>query len=145
MPALYRHIIGEFSMDDSKRLCVHMLDKAISYLPTGPGSGGAAAAEPGALPGARGEQLVGIIDLRGFSVPQNADFTFAAFMVEAFFVHYPKRVGQVLLVDAPWVFAPAWEVIRPLMRKYAALVRFVSSEQLRKEFFAPDDVPAEFR
>mmetsp|Transcript_15465 Transcript_15465/g.45616 ORF Transcript_15465/g.45616 Transcript_15465/m.45616 type:complete len:272 (+) Transcript_15465:255-1070(+) len=39
-----KHIIGEFSMDDSKRLCVHMLDKAISYLPTGPGSGGAAAA-----------------------------------------------------------------------------------------------------
>ena len=30
---------------------------------------------------------------------------------------------QVLLVDAPWVFGPAWEVIRPLMRKYAALVR----------------------
>ena len=30
---------------------------------------------------------------------------------------------QVLLVEAPWVFGPAWEVIRPLMRKYAALVR----------------------
>ena len=42
--------------------------------------------------------------------------------VQAFFELYPKRVGQVLMVEAPWVFGPAWEVIRPLMRKYAALV-----------------------
>ena len=42
--------------------------------------------------------------------------------VQAFFEFYPKRVGQVLFVEAPWVFGPAWEVIRPLMRKYAALV-----------------------
>jgi hypothetical protein len=46
-----------------------------------------------------------------------------AVQVEAFFEFYPRRVGQVLFVDAPWVFYPAWEVIRPLMRKYAALVR----------------------
>jgi hypothetical protein len=38
-----------------------------------------------------------------------------------------RRVGQVLMVDAPWVFGPAWEVIRPAMRKYAALVRAQSS------------------
>ncbi len=42
--------------------------------------------------------------------------------VEAFFEYYPRRVGQVLFVDAPWVFYPAWEVIKPLMRKYKALV-----------------------
>lgn len=55
-------------------------------------------------------------------VPDNADFVFAKFMVEAFFEYYPRRVGQVLFVDAPWVFQPAWAVIKPLMRKYAALV-----------------------
>jgi hypothetical protein len=42
--------------------------------------------------------------------------------VEAFFEYFPRRVGQVLFVDAPWVFQPAWQVIKPLMRKYAALV-----------------------
>lgn len=42
--------------------------------------------------------------------------------MEAFFEYYPRRVSQVLFVDAPWVFFPAWEVIKPLMRKYAALV-----------------------
>lgn len=29
---------------------------------------------------------------------------------------------QVLFVEAPWVFQPAWAIIQPLMRKYAALV-----------------------
>ena len=51
--------------------------------------------------------------------------------LQSFVTHTPGRVQtthlsrhmQVLLVDAPWVFGPAWEVIRPLMRKYAALVR----------------------
>lgn len=47
-----------------------------------------------------------------------------AVQVEAFFEYYPRRVGQVLFVDAPWVFQPAWAVIKPLMRKYAALVSF---------------------
>lgn len=42
--------------------------------------------------------------------------------IEAFFEYYPRRVGQVLFVDAPWVFQPAWAAIKPLMRKYAALV-----------------------
>lgn len=55
-------------------------------------------------------------------VPRNSDLQFMAFLVEAFFEYYPRRVGQVLFVDAPWVFQPAWAAIQPLMRKYAALV-----------------------
>lgn len=64
--------------------------------------------------------------------------------VEAFFEYYPRRVGQVLLVEAPWVFGPAWELIKPLMRKYAALVRFVSVAELRNEYFTESTLPAEF-
>lgn len=46
----------------------------------------------------------------------------ARMQVDAFFEYYPRRVGQVLMVEAPWVFTPAWEVIKPLLRKYKALV-----------------------
>jgi hypothetical protein len=53
-------------------------------------------------------------------------------------------VGQVLFVDAPWVFQPAWQIIKPLMRKYAALVQFVSSEQVRTEVFTLQTVPKQF-
>eukprot|EP00877_Chromochloris_zofingiensis_P000680 jgi/Chrzof1/10612/Cz05g05060.t1_CPSFL1 len=121
-----KHITGEFPIDDSKRLCTYLLDQAIEQLPDG------------------SEQLIGLFDLRGFQL-QNADLAFAAFMIEAFFDYYPRRVGQVLLVDAPWVFRPPWEAIKPLMRKYAALVSFVSAEQVHRDYFTPDTVPEDFK
>ena len=54
--------LGEFPLDDSKRLCVHLLEKAIASLPEG------------------GETLVGIFDLRGFG-NRNADLGFVRFLV----------------------------------------------------------------
>lgn len=121
-----RHVIGQFPVRDSKRLCVYLLDKAISQLPPGK------------------EQILGVFDLRDFTMA-NADFAFAAFMIEAFFEYYPRRVGQVLMVDAPWVFQPAWQVIRPLLRKYAALVAFVSRDEIRSKYFTPETAPPDFR
>ncbi|KXZ47547.1 hypothetical protein GPECTOR_34g706 [Gonium pectorale] len=121
------HVTGQYPIADSKRLAAYLIDTAISRIPPG------------------GEQIVGIFDLRGFQFAQNADFAFAAFMVEAFFEYYPRRVGQVLFVEAPWVFFPAWEVIKPLMRKYSALVRFLSVAELRQEFFTKDTLPDDFK
>ncbi|GLC47000.1 hypothetical protein PLESTB_001656000 [Pleodorina starrii] len=121
------HVTGQFPINDSKRLAAYLIDSAISRIPPG------------------GEQIVGIFDLRGFTFAQNADFQFAAFMIEAFFEFYPRRVGQVLFVDAPWVFFPAWEVIKPLMRKYASLVRFLSVSELRSEFFTSETLPPDFK
>ncbi|KAG2495514.1 hypothetical protein HYH03_006457 [Edaphochlamys debaryana] len=121
------HKTGQFPITDSKRLAAHMIDTALAQLPPG------------------GEQIVGIFDLRGFEFTTNADFQFAAFMVEAFFEYYPRRVGQVLMVEAPWVFFPAWEVIKPLMRKYAALVSFVSVADVRRDYFTPQSLPDDFK
>lgn len=56
-----------------------------------------------------------------------------------------RRIGQVLLVDAPWLFKGPWEVIKPLLRKYASLVRFASRQELAAEFFSPDTLPPVFR
>jgi hypothetical protein len=155
-------------MEDSKRLCTCMLDTALAKLPPG------------------GEQLLGVIDLQGLSLA-NIDLEFVAFMVEAFFVYYPRRCvvvcagkrsrvvcrrwscrhtasplaascdtpppscslcthrfAQVLLVDAPWFFKGPWEAIKPLLRKYAGLVRFVSRAELADEYFTPDALPPQF-
>eukprot|EP00879_Flechtneria_rotunda_P027932 GHRR01029988.1.p1 GENE.GHRR01029988.1~~GHRR01029988.1.p1 ORF type:complete len:123 (-),score=6.06 GHRR01029988.1:492-860(-) len=54
------------------------------------------------------------------------------------------RMGQVLLVDAPWFFKGPWEAIKPLLRKYAALVRFVSRQELANEFFTSQTLPKDF-
>jgi hypothetical protein len=65
--------------------------------------------------------------------------------VDVFFLYYPKRLGQVLFVDAPWGFRPGWELVKPWLQKYAALVRFVSVRELREEFFTPETLPEDFR
>ena len=65
--------------------------------------------------------------------------------VDAFFSYYPKRLGQVLFVDAPWGFNAGWSVVKPWLKKYAALVSFVSREELRRQYFTPQTVPDEFR
>ncbi|KAJ9519999.1 hypothetical protein QJQ45_014725 [Haematococcus lacustris] len=83
---------GQYPINDSKRLAVFLIDQAIAQAQA-----------------AGGEQILGIFDLRDFQV-------------EAFFEYYPRRVAQVLFVEAPWMFQPAWAAIQPLMRKYAALV-----------------------
>jgi hypothetical protein len=55
------------------------------------------------------------------------------------------RVGQVVLVDAPWIFKAPWEAFKPLLSKYSALVRFVSRKQLAAEYFTKDTLPADFK
>ncbi|KAI8470161.1 MAG: CRAL-TRIO domain-containing protein [Monoraphidium minutum] len=121
-----RHVTGEFPLSESKRLCAHVLDGAVASLPPG------------------GEQMMGVFDLKGFEL-KNADLQFAGFLVEAFFEYYPRRMGQVLMVDAPWIFQPSWAVIKPLLRKYAALVRFVDRATLEREFFEPGKLPEDLR
>lgn len=54
---------GEYPVNDSKRLAVHVIDQALAALPPG------------------GEQMIGVFDLRGFDFSRNADFAFAKFMV----------------------------------------------------------------
>ncbi|GBF87868.1 motile sperm domain-containing protein [Raphidocelis subcapitata] len=120
-----KHVTGEFPIADSKRLAGYVLDQAVASLPPG------------------GEQIMGLFDLRGFEL-RNADMQFAAFIVEAFFEYYPRRMGQVLMVDSPWIFRPTWELIKPLLRKYAALVRFVDRSEL-SEFFEPGALPEDLK
>jgi len=52
----------------------------------------------------------------------------------------------VLFVDAPLIFQPPWQIIKPLLGKYSSLVRFVrSGEELEAYFDSRDDLPETFR
>lgn len=135
-----KHFTGASNLQDSQRLCVHLMDRALERLAAGNGGEGGAAG-----PGPGGPQTVlGIFDLRGFT-SANADWGFVRFLVDIFFLYYPKRLSQVLFVDAPWVFKPGWEIVRPWLKKYAALVRFVSADDVRREYFTPETVPEDFQ
>ncbi|KAG9449813.1 hypothetical protein H6P81_009778 [Aristolochia fimbriata] len=111
---------------ESEKLCVFLIEKALSRLPSGK------------------EDILGIFDLRGFS-PDNGDISFLMFMIDVFYTYYPRRLGQVLFVDAPFVFQPIWLLVKPLLKSYASLVRFCSADTVRKEYFTQETVPDAFR
>ncbi|KAK9864277.1 hypothetical protein WJX84_009138 [Apatococcus fuscideae] len=121
------HITGEWPIDGTMKLTVYLLEQAMQKLE-----------ETGS------DTVLGIFDLRQFT-SANADFSYAVRLVDVFFTYYPKRLGQVLFVQAPWVFRPGWALMKPLLRKYAQLVRFVTVEDLEREYFTPETLPADFR
>ncbi|KAL3628867.1 hypothetical protein CASFOL_027913 [Castilleja foliolosa] len=119
-----KHFPGEYEEDE--KLCVFLIEKALQKLPDG-----------------KHEVLV-IIDLRAFRT-QNADIKFVTFVFDVFYCYYPRRLGRVLFVDAPFVFKPLWQLIKPLLKSYASLVRFCSAKAAKEEYFTVDTVPASFR
>ncbi|KAM0887964.1 hypothetical protein ACQ4PT_028643 [Festuca glaucescens] len=111
---------------ENEKLCAFLVEKALSKLPMGM------------------DNILGIFDLRGFRV-ENGDLQFLKFLIDVFYYYYPKRLGQVLFVDAPFVFQPIWQLVKPLLKQYASLVRFCDAETVRKEYFTEETVPPDFR
>ncbi|XP_052174720.1 uncharacterized protein LOC127789774 isoform X2 [Diospyros lotus] len=64
---------------------------------------------------------------------------------DVFYNYYPKRLGEVLFVEAPFVFRPIWQLAKPLLKSYASLVRFCSVAEVRKEYFTESTIPTIFR
>ena len=112
-----RHTVGEFSEQDSQRLCAYYVEQAVASRPAGV------------------DTVLGVFDVSGFGL-QNADFAFVRFLIQCFFFYYPKRAGEVLMVDAPWAFMPPFELMRPLLGKYADLIKFVSRREAAAYFEA---------
>ncbi|MCL7039489.1 hypothetical protein MKW94_001330 [Papaver nudicaule] len=121
-----KHFPNREDQVENEKLCVFLIEKALSRLPDGK------------------EEILGIFDFRGFGT-ENSDFEFLRFLFDVFYYYYPKRLGQVLFVDTPFLFFPLWQLIKPLLRSYASLVRFCSADNVRKEYFTETTIPADFR
>ncbi|KAJ6799406.1 CRAL-TRIO domain-containing protein C3H8.02 isoform X1 [Iris pallida] len=111
---------------ENQKLCVYLVEKAISKLPDGV------------------EDILGIVDLRGFGV-QNADGTYLKFLFDLVCHYYPKRLGELLFMEAPFVFQPVWQLVKPLTSSYSTLARFCDAETVRKEYFTKETLPAAFK
>ena len=72
---------GEFSLDDSKRLCILILEKALKQLPEGQ------------------DTVLGVFDLKGFK-QKNGDLGFAGFLVSmlTFLLCWKAAVYKLLRV-----------------------------------------------
>lgn len=120
-----KHRIGQYPVISTQKLCAYVVKEALQKMPSDV------------------DTFLAIFDLRNFQA-SNADLGFMKYVIDLFFVYNPKRMGQTLMVDAPWVFQPVWQVIKPLLKKYSALVRFVETEQVQREYFTTETVPKEF-
>lgn len=121
-----KHFPQKQDPDEDEKLCVFLIEKALSRLPAGK------------------QDILGIFDLRGFGT-ENADLKFLTFLFNVFYYYYPRRLGQVLFVDAPFVFKPLWQLVKPMLKQYASLVRFCSANEVREKYFTEDTLPASFR
>ncbi|KAF5199935.1 Motile sperm domain-containing protein [Thalictrum thalictroides] len=121
-----KHFPAKEDSIENQKFCAFLIEKALKRLPNEEG------------------EILGIFDLRGFGV-ENADLEFLKFMFDVFYCYYPRRLGQVLYVDAPFVFQPLWQLVKPLLKSYASLVRFCSVDTVRKEYFTEATLPAIFR
>lgn len=120
-----KHVPDPARLIASEQLCVYLIERALERLPEGE------------------DQFRGIFDLRAFSA-RNTDLTFVFFMIDVFFNFYPKRLHQVLFVDAPFIFQPGWKVMKPLLKSYAELVVFCKAEEVRDNYFLPGQAPESF-
>ena len=59
-------------------------------------------------------QAVLLIDLHGFGFG-DADPRLALRMVPLFLHHYPDRIAQAVILDAPWIFKGIWSMVAPLL------------------------------
>lgn len=124
MVDISKHIPGDSQKDE--KLCVFLVEKALSKLPPGK------------------NQILAVIDLRGFRA-EHADLRFITFLFDLFYYYYPRRLGEALLVDAPFIFKPIWQMCKPMLKSYASLVKFCSAKTVRDEYFTDETVPPNFR
>ena len=97
-----RHDAMRRDLKASQALCVAVLEDAI-----------AEAVKEG------GEQVLALVDLRQVG-PQNVDVPFLLWLIMTLRSYFPKRLGQVALVDPPPVLFEAVRLQRPFPRLRAA-------------------------
>lgn len=88
------HIPGQFSKLSTEKLLAYTFKTQIEELANGY---------------EESNNFLLIFDLRGFQA-QNFDLELIQFIITLLFVYYPRRIGQCLILEAPWVFKPFWKV-----------------------------------
>lgn len=90
------------------------------------------------------EQLVtAIFDLRDAPLA-SLDIPCMQFMVSTLQSFYPEILGKCLILDAPWIFAGFWRLVKPLLDPVvAAKIEFIKVEDLPK-YIETASIPLEY-
>jgi hypothetical protein len=108
------HNTKKRNLEETKKLCVYQIDRALQRLYDSESSSV--------------ETVVTVFDLEGFNT-DSFDLDFLRFFAQAIFDYFPKRVSQVLLVDAPMFFKPMWSTAKPLLGTYGDIATFVNRRE----------------
>ena len=90
-------------------------------------------------------QSVYVFDLNGWKLSHAAYFSYIKQLVELNQNHNPERLGAAFLVNVPFIFAAAWQVIRPwLDERTASKVVLNPSEAELHACIDPADLETQF-
>lgn len=121
-----RHSVPTRDLKSSQALCIDVLESAVE-----------------ALDGI--EQFSAVVDLRGVGAAQ-VDIQFVIWLVNTLRGYYPKRLGQIALVDPPMViFNAAWSLITPYLGKHANMVKVTTKSEIAHSYFRPSQLPHDLR
>jgi len=81
-----------------------------------------------------GAKFVLLVDLHGFGVRDISPAT-ASRSVSAILTHYPGTIGQVCLLDSPWIFKATWSMISSMIdTSTAAQVKTLRGDAMHTYF-----------
>ena len=88
------------------------------------------------------EQIISVFDLSAFGL-WNMDLESVKLYLSALQVYYPETLGQLLVVNAPFIFWACWSVIKPLIDPAtASKIMFVGIHEL-EDFIPRDQISSE--
>jgi len=91
------------------------------------------------------EQWVWVCDFHGFGMSDALNVKIAKAFLEISAAHYPERLGQFVLLDAPPVFSMLWKAIKSLVDpKTYAKIRFVPYDVKSKQSELVQSLKANF-
>ena len=106
-----RHLGSNRDIEEVRRFIIYLLEKAVAL----------AAPE---------EKILSVFDLTAFGL-RNMDLESVSVFLGTLQVYYPEILGQLLVVNAPFVFWACWAVIRPLIDPNTAeKIKFVSIDEV---------------
>ncbi|KAJ3082869.1 hypothetical protein HK102_001423 [Quaeritorhiza haematococci] len=72
-----------------------------------------------------------VFDMGGFSINKSMDYEVVKFLTTCLESYYPESLGQMFIVNAPFIFNGCWQVIRPWIDPVvASKIKFCKASEL---------------
>jgi hypothetical protein len=105
------------------------------------------AAESSKLLGKNVDQFVNIVDLSGFGISHLRVINYMRRIADLDQQYYPEALGKTYVINAPWIFPKAWNLIKSFIDPVTVAKVMVLGHDYQKhlqERFNPESLPKEY-